>query len=59
MFKYFIFTEAAFFYSSMTTEGCHRFSCLEEEGEVRGIQLQHAISPLDVTKFYTLNLKVS
>ena len=30
-------------------------SCLEGEGEVRGIQLQHATSPLDVTKFYTLN----
>ena len=31
-------------------------SCLEGEGEVMGIQLQHATSPLDVTKFYTLNL---
>ena len=31
-------------------------SCLEGEGEWRGIQLQHATSPLDVTKFYTLNL---
>ena len=30
-------------------------SCLEGEGEVRGIQLQHATSPLDVTK-YTVNL---
>ena len=26
------------------------------EGEVRGIQLQHATSPLGVTKLYTLNL---
>ena len=31
-------------------------SCLEGEGEVRGIQLQHATSPLDVTNVYTLNL---
>ena len=31
-------------------------SCLDGEGEVRGIQLQHAVSPLGVPKFYTLNL---
>ena len=31
-------------------------SCLEGKGKVRGIQLQHATSPLDVTKLYTLNL---
>ena len=30
--------------------------CLEGEGEVRGIQLQHDTLPLGVTKFYTLNL---
>ena len=36
----------------MTVEG---FSCLEGEGEVRGIQLQHAASPLEVTKFYTFS----
>ena len=30
--------------------------CLESEGEVRGVQLQHGTSPLDVTKAYTLNL---
>ena len=29
---------------------------LEGECEVRGIQLQHATSPLDVTKLSTLNL---
>ena len=41
----------------MTTGGYHRFSfMLVGEGEVRGIQLKHAASPLDVTKFYTLNL---
>ena len=28
----------------------------EGEGEVRDIQLQHATSPLDVTKLHTLNL---
>ena len=26
------------------------------EGELRGIQLQHATSPLEVNEFYTLNL---
>ena len=31
-------------------------SCLEGEGELRGIQLQHATSPLDVTKLFTLHL---
>ena len=31
-------------------------SYLEGDGEVRGIQLQNATSPLDVTTFYTLNL---
>ena len=69
IFKYFIFTSAAApLYGGhlskldklntcwvfMTTEGYHRFSV--GEGEVRGIQLQHATSPLDATKFYTLDL---
>ena len=41
----------------MTTEATTgSLSCLEGEGELRGFQLQHAASPLDVTKFYTLNL---
>ena len=41
----------------MATEGSTgSLSCLEGKGEVRVIQLQHATSPLDVTKFYTLNL---
>ena len=40
----------------MTTKAYDRFSCLEGEGEVRVIQLQHATSPLDVSKIYTLNL---
>ena len=31
-------------------------SYLKGESEVRGIQLQRATSPLDVTKFYTVNL---
>ena len=31
-------------------------SCLEGEGELRGIQLQNATSHLDVTKLYILNL---
>ena len=31
-------------------------SCLEGEDEVRGVQLQHDTSPLDVTKLYTLDL---
>ena len=31
-------------------------SCLEGKGEVRGVPLQHDTSPLDVTRFYTLNL---
>ena len=30
--------------------------CLEGKAEVRDIQLQHETSPLDVTKFYTMNL---
>ena len=66
---YIIFTEAAMFFTvaqtgqtkpfcvSMTTEATTgSLSCLEEEGEVRGVQLQHDTSPLDVTTFYTLNL---
>ena len=41
----------------MTTEAATDFfSCLEGEGEVKGVQLQPATSPLDVTKFYTLKL---
>ena len=41
----------------MKPEGYHTCSsCLEEEGEVRGVQLQHDTSPLDFTKSYTLNL---
>ena len=31
-------------------------SCLEWDDEARGVQLQHPISPLDVTQFYRLNL---
>ena len=31
-------------------------SGLEGEGQVRGVQLQRATTPLDLTKFYTLNL---
>ena len=40
----------------MKTEGYQRFSVMEGEGEVRGVQLQHATTPLYVTKFYTLQL---
>ena len=41
----------------MTTEATPASpSCLEGEGELRGIQLQHDTSPLDVNKFYTLNI---
>ena len=41
----------------MTTEATTGSpSCLEGEGEVMGVQLQHATSPLDFTKLYTLNL---
>ena len=43
-----------FLRQQITTIGS--LSCLEGEGEVRGNQLQHATSPLDVTKLYTLNL---
>ena len=43
------------FWVFMTTEGYQRFS-LDGDGEVRDIQLQHETSPLDVPKFYTLNL---
>ena len=31
------------------------YLCHVWKGRVRGIKLQHATSPLDVTKFYTLN----
>ena len=47
---------AMFFLSSPDKLPPCEFLCLEGEGEVRGIQLQHATSPLDVPKFYTLNL---
>ena len=41
----------------MTTEASTGSpSCLEGEGEVKGNQLQHDTSPLDVTKLYTLDL---
>ena len=32
------------------------FHVLKGGGEVRGVQLQHDTSPLDVTQFYSLNL---
>ena len=41
----------------MTTEAATgSLSCLGGEGEARGVQLQHATPPLDVTKLHTLNL---
>ena len=40
----------------MTTEGSHRFFHVWKR-RLRGIQLQHKTSPLDVTKFYILNLR--
>ena len=57
-------TEAAMFFEVAQTEpflSCydnwsfHRFSRVWK-GRVRGVQLQHDTSPLDVTKLYTLNL---
>ena len=41
----------------MTTEATTgSLSCLEGGLGVGGVQLQHDTSPLDVPKFYTLNL---
>ena len=45
----------SFYHPKVTTVS---LLCLEGEGEVRAIQMQHATSPLDVTEFDTLNLYV-